>query len=245
MSQDKPFRFFPDAYRGRQFKPTIILLSSLLLTLVWWYFGRFRFYDAHLAVRLDRWFDARTMRAVYTYVNCFLLLGVVPAGIVKLVFREKLSDYGVQLGDWRRWLPAFLLLAPLFVAAAYAGSRMPKLVDYYPVDRGAGDCYAAFGLHAATYLLLYMAFEFHYRGYVQFGLRDSLGPINALLVQVTTWTLIHLDVAKPANETFGAIMCGFLWGIIAFRTRSILCGLLLHFLLGISLDLFITWEKLH
>ena len=47
-------------------------------------------------------------------------------------------------------------------------------------------------------------------------------------------TLLH--IGKPAVETYSAIAGGIVWGIVAYRTRSLLAGLLLHFLLGISLD---------
>lgn len=249
MSQTDLFSFYPAAYRGRQFKPTVILLTSLLMSVVWWHFGRFPFYDEHFASRFALWGDPEATRAVYTYVNCFLLLGVIPALIVKLVFREKLSDYGVQLGDWRRGLRALLMLAPLFVLAAYVGSGKspvseylgwrPPVADFYPINKSAGNSAGMFGFHACTYMLLYLGFEFHYRGFVQFGLRDSVGEINALLVQVTASVFINLG--KTPNETFGAILCGFLWGILAFRTRSILSGMLQHALLGLSLDFFICF----
>lgn len=39
------------------------------------------------------------MAAYYQFGSCFLLLGVAPALIVKFVFRERLADYGVQLGN--------------------------------------------------------------------------------------------------------------------------------------------------
>ena len=243
MSETESFSFFPAAYRGRQLKPTIILLTSLLLSLIWWYFGRFRFYDKHLAARFVLWDDVETTGALYTFVNCFILLGVIPALIVKRVFHENLADYGVQFGDWRRTVRSFLMFAPLFVLAAYIGSRKPDVVDFYPINKNAGDSPTMFGFHAVTYLLLYMGFEFHYRGFIQFGLKDSIGQINALLVQVTTSTMIHLDPSKPANETFGSIFCGFLWGTIAFRSQSLLSGMLQHFLLGLSLDYFICFNS--
>lgn len=234
----RPFSLFPGGFQGEQLKPTVILLSSLVLSLVWWHFGRFPFYDAHLAGRWDM-VDDRTMRAVYTFVNCFVLLGVIPAMIVKLVFGENLADYGVQWGIRWRTARSFLMFAPVFVVAGYLGAHSPNVTDVYPIDRGAGDSAGRFVLHVATYVFLYMGFEFHYRGFVQFGLRESLGEVNAVLVQVATSVLIHLG--KPAGETFGSLLCGILWGIIAFRTRSILSGMLQHFLLGVTLDFFVCF----
>jgi membrane protease YdiL (CAAX protease family) len=75
--------------------------------------------------------------------------------------------------------------------------------------------------------------------FLQFGLGSRLGPINAILIQVIASSLIH--IGKPPVETFAAIGGGVLWGVIAYRSQSLLSGLLQHFLLGIALDYFICF----
>jgi membrane protease YdiL (CAAX protease family) len=74
---------------------------------------------------------------------------------------------------------------------------------------------------------------------MQFGLRRSLGDANALLVQVLASCLLHLG--KPAVEVYGSIFAAVLWGLVAFRTRSVLSGLMQHFVLGVALDWFICY----
>jgi membrane protease YdiL (CAAX protease family) len=66
-----------------------------------------------------------------------------------------------------------------------------------------------------------------------------VGAANAVLIQVMASSLLHLG--RPASETFGAIGAGVLWGVLAFRTRSLLSGLLQHALVGIALDWFICY----
>ena len=73
---------------------------------------------------------------------------------------------------------------------------------------------------------------------MQFGLRDRLGDWNAILVQTLASSLLH--VGKPFGETVGAVLGGLVWGVVAFRSRSLLVPLLTHWLLGLSLDLFIV-----
>ncbi|HID77182.1 MAG TPA: hypothetical protein EYP56_14455 [Planctomycetaceae bacterium] len=238
MDQTEPFRPLPDAWQGKQRKPTIILISSALLCTTWRYFGRFPFYQQHLAPHLTMLGDPGAVGAVYTFFWSFLLLGLVPALIVKFVFREKLADYGVRLGNWRIALGWLALMAPVWLVAAHLGSTNPHVVQWYPINRSAGQSPAMFGFHALTYLIFYMGYEFHFRGYVQFGLRESVGEMNALLIQVVMTVLIHTGKPLP-NEAFGSMFAGMLWGVLNFRARSLLPGLLQHFLLGISLDLFI------
>ena len=228
------FRSLADATRGTQRKPTVILLGSTVLMIAWWYFGSPQFYLDHFGPA-DSGLSAAP--AVYSFVSCFVLLGVVPVLIVKFFFREPLANYGVQLGDRVRTLRSFLILAPLFILGGYTSSHSPAVAAYYPINRVACGSAGAFGAHAFWYLLYYLAWEFHFRGFLQFGLRDSLGAANAVLIQVMASSLLHFG--KPGVETFSAILGGIFWGCIAYRTRSLLSGLGQHYLLGISLDFFV------
>lgn len=241
MSLFERFRPVWAAFRADQLRPTVILIASPLLMLTWKYFGSPEYYS-HLQ-KLWPWLapcgDPAAGAAAYHFTLCFLLLGLVPALIVKLLFRQRLADYGVQLGDRARTARSFLLLAPLFVLVAYLSSGNPAIRGEYPINNSAGLSAGRFGFHACTYILFYLGWEFHFRGFLQFGLRDKLGDANALLIQVMASGLLH--IGKPGIETFAAIPAGVLWGILAFRTRSLLSGLLQHFLLGITLDWFICY----
>jgi membrane protease YdiL (CAAX protease family) len=228
-----------DTFRGEQLRPTLILLTSTLLILAWRYFGSPEFYLTHLSPYCVLWNDPQATAGVYYFATCFLLMGLVPVLIVKLLLRQSLADYGVQLGDRRRTFSSLLVLAPLLVLVAYLFRNSPEIVNEYPINRSAGTSAGMFGIHAVTYMLFYLGWEFHFRGFLQFGLRDKLGAPNALLVQVMASSLAH--IGKPCSETFAAIAGGVVWGLIAYRTRSLLSGLLQHFLLGISLDFFICY----
>jgi membrane protease YdiL (CAAX protease family) len=222
------------AFRGSQFKPTVILLISSPLLLVWKYYFTPDFFAGPFAAASD---DSRVYGAIYHFLGCFVLMGVVPMLVVKLLFRERLADYGVGLGLPIRTLRSFLFFAPIFVLAAYLGSGDQQLQAKFPINPQAGASAAMFAMHAITYLLYYVGWEFYFRGFMLHGLRDSIGDANAVLVQVLASSLLH--IGGPASETFGAILGGLLWGALAIRTRSILSGLGQHYLLGICLDAFL------
>lgn len=227
-------RAVAESMRGPQRKATVILLSSTVLMTAWWYFGSPQFYRDHVAGAGN---GALFAPAVYCFASCFVLLGLVPALIVTFGLGERLSDYGVQLGDRAQTLRTFLMLGPLLVLGGFLASRIPALAAYYPMNAAACDSALSFAGHALSYLLFYLGWEFHFRGFLQFGLRDSLGPTNALLVQVMASSLLHFG--RPGVETFSAILGAILWGCVAYRTRSLLSGLGQHYLLGISLDFFL------
>lgn len=246
MAEDEPFRYYPKAYQGKQFKATLILISSPLLCAAWWHFGRFDFYNAHLKSYFALAGDTDLTAAIYMFSCAFVLLGLVPAAIVKFVFREKLADYGVRLGNWRVAVYSFLVLAPVWLVLTYFSSRHlaaspnPEVARWYPINKSAGDSPVMFGFHAVTFLVFYLGYEFHFRGYLQFGLKETMGDVNAMLVAVMGTVLIHTGKPIP-GETFGAWLLGMIWGILVFRSKSLLTSLSQHFLLGLSLDFFLCY----
>lgn len=216
-----------ELFRGAQRKPTVILLSSTILLLTWRY-------ACHHSL-----FEDPVRGAMLSFAGFFVLAGLVPALIVKLVFRERLADYGVGLGNRGRTAGSLLIMVPVILIVAYGASRIPAIRSYYPVNPKAGESPAFFGVHALTYLLFYMGWEFHFRGFMQLGLKDSIGPANAVFVQVMASTLLH--IGTPGLEAYGAIVGGLWWGFLVFANRSILSGMLQHMLLGLALDCFIVW----
>lgn len=240
MDHPSPLQEVAGAFEGKQRKATVILLTSPFLCAVWWYFGRFPFYRRFLADHFVLWNDPAATGALYTFFCALVILGLFPALIVKLLWKERLRDYGVQLGNWRMALGWFAAMAPLWLVSTYVGSHQKPVLDWYPMNPLAGTSAPMFLLHACSYAVFYLGYEFHFRGYVQFGLRESIGPTNAILVQVLMTVLIHLGKPIP-SEAFGAMFCGLLWGALNFRAKSLLPGLLQHFLLGVSLDLWICF----
>jgi membrane protease YdiL (CAAX protease family) len=217
-------------------KPAVALATSTLCLLTWWYFGSPAFFERRLAAAAASW-PVPVTSAQYCFLSAVLWLAVIPAAIVKLGFRESLASYGVQMGD-RRWSSgAMIVLVPVFVLVGYLSSRDPAIRAAYPLDDQAGSSMAAFLTHAAAYLLFYVAWEFHFRGFLQFGLRESCGDSNAILIQCLASCLTHLG--KPAAESYAALLGGLLWGFLALRSRSLLSGIAQHWALGISLDAFL------
>jgi len=217
----------------------VILLISPPLLLAWKYFCSPDIYADYFEMRGTQFADARVIGAVIYFVSCLLLMGAAPVFIIKRVFGERLRDYGVGLGIRKRTLRSFLCFAPVFVLAGYIGSKDASLVAKLPINPDAGESALLFVLHAATMLLFYVGWEFYFRGFMLFGLRDSLGEANAVLIQVLASALLH--IGDPTSEAFGAVVAGLLWGMLAFRTQSILSGMGQHFLLGIAVDWFICY----
>ncbi len=230
--------FWEGLFSRERMKPTLILLVTPVLLVTFKYYGSKQWYfDA-----LRNWFvladNPELTAALYVFFASFMLFGVVPLLIIRLIFKEPVSSYGLQVGDSIFGWKAVALLGPLFVLSAYPSSFMPDFLAEYPLYPGAGATTGTFVFHAFSYLFFYIGWEIYFRGFMQFGLRSSFGDWNTILIQVMASCLVH--IGKPAAETYSSILGGLVWGILAFRSRSIVYGLVIHWLLGVALDLFIV-----
>ena len=219
-------------------KATIVLVGAAVLGILFFYFGSKPFYFRHLASSFVLgWKQGADRRTLH------LRFGVRPSRPDSRLdrevrFREPLSAYGVRLGDLSFGWKAFAVVAP--VDGAPEPRRHRGCRSSSPSTRSTGPRRRAARLagHALAYLAFYAGWEFGFRGFVQFGLREEMGDWNAILVQTALSAALH--VGKPFGETLGAVLGGLAWGVIAFRSRSLLVPLLTHWVLGLSLDLFIV-----
>jgi membrane protease YdiL (CAAX protease family) len=220
-------------------KSTVILLSVPMILITFNYFGTKTFYLNHLASTFVLFQDSELTSVLYTFLASFILLGWIPALVIKFVFREPLSVYGVRFGDIRWGIKAFLLLAPVIIVLAYLSSRTQPFRFEYPLYKGASSSLCMSAVYAFAYLVFYLGWEFFFRGYMQSGLEGAFGGWNAILVQTLASCLLH--TGKPLGEIYASILGGIGLGIIAWRGRSLLFVVLLHWLLGASLDIFISY----
>ena len=228
-------------FTGENRKPSVILLLTPFVLTTWKYFGTRTFYISDLSSTIVLFNNPDLTAELYTFFTALVLFGLLPFFIIKFLFKERLFSYGLQLGDWRFGGKAFLILAPIFILASYTSINKPDFLAEYPMYKGVGSSAGMFLSHAAAYLIFYISWETYFRGFLQFGLRQSMGDWQAILVQVIASCLVH--IGKPTGEIYGSIIGGLVWGLIAFRTRSILFIILLHWLLGVSLDFFICYAR--
>jgi membrane protease YdiL (CAAX protease family) len=226
-------------FSGENKKPTIILLLAPVLITTWKYYGTKAYYLSHLASSFVWMGNPDWTGAVYSFLTGLILFGLLPTLVITLIFKEKLSSYGVQIGDWKFGLLAAAVMAPVMIALTYPSAKDPQFLAEYPLFGGAGKSAGAFFQHAFLYLAYYVGYEMFMRGFIQFGLREKFGDWNAILMQTVISCLFH--IGKPDGEIYSSILGGLLWGIVVFRSRSLFYVLLVHWLLGISLDYFICF----
>jgi len=220
-------------------KIKILLLSVPVIILVYIYHGMheaFARYFSHLSNLY--YFDIYGY--VYQFLATLILFFLFPLVIIKLVFREKLKDYGFSLGDKRYGLRFIIITIPLIVTPIMIlGAYMSQVRAEYPLSKLVQDKASVLLLYEFSYVLLYyVGWEFFFRGYMLFGLREKFGDTYAILLQVIPSSILHFN--KPEPEFLGSIILGLVLGYLALRTRSILYPLIIHSYIGVSTDLLVT-----
>ena len=145
---------------------------------------------------------------------------LVPLAAGFLLFRDKPGNYGIRIGHWKSALILTTVCLAAMLAILYGASKIPQFSSYYHTQ--VID-WPDLLLDAALYMF---AWEFFFRGYMLFGLEKSIGK-SAILVQAIPFVLLHLH--KPLFETLACIPMGFVFGYIAYRTRSFLPCFIIHF----------------
>jgi len=170
----------------------------------------------------------------------FILMFVLPALYVKLVMKKPLSDFGLGLGDVK-WGSKWLITIPLLVVPLiYISSKMPDVRTEYPLAKILLTDQSHLFVYELVYIIFYyIAWEFFFRGFLLFGLKEKFGGFNAVLIQTISSCLVHID--KPEGEIIGSILIGILFGLIALRSRSIWYVFALHISIGVLTDLFIIY----
>jgi membrane protease YdiL (CAAX protease family) len=228
-------------------RPAIDTAAALALLLLWLSLGQRGFFASHLAggvvphagpAEVEWW------GCIYQFGAATVVFLLVPALLLKLVARERLSEIGLGLGDARFGFGVVVPLGLLLVAlpgGLLAGTQ-PDFVAEYPMADLARAGLRNFLLYELAYgLLYYVPYETLFRGFLQLGLARRIGDASAILVQTAVTTLLH--IGKPPGEIWSALLAGFLFGLVVARTRSVWPLVVVHWALGACTDFSCAWAR--
>jgi membrane protease YdiL (CAAX protease family) len=176
---------------------------------------------------------APLFRHISWSLGCVFFYFVLPALIVRFVFRERIRDYGLSLKGLARHLPVYLLLFMPVLVAVIIVSYTPAFQKTYPFyhhPRGMAD----FWTWEFFYGLQFFALEFFFRGFILHGTKRRMGIMSVFLM-VIPYCMIHFQ--KPFAEALGAIIAGTVLGILSLRTGNIWGGVFIHCAVAVAMDL--------
>jgi len=213
-------------------RSAIYLFVALIVQVLFWYF-------AVPAPRLA----IEEPSVSYARNECVLAVGlllIIPF-IAIAICRDRFDRFPLGFGDYRYGLISVLAVSPVFAFSIIVSPIDESMQAFYPIPGDeVGQSVGRYMGWAIWYLLFYIAFEFFYRGFLLFG-TDDLDWLTCFMIHITCCTLIH--VGKPFIETLASIPATIIFAWITYKTRSIWYGVAIHFVVGITNDLNILWQK--
>jgi membrane protease YdiL (CAAX protease family) len=227
-------------YEKSDLKTYILLLSAPLLLSLYRYHGYAEYFGSYFSnLTSNPLFDLYAH--FWQFFIFALLMLVIPLIVIKFVFKEPLKNYALVFGDVKNGLIIALSVIVVFIIPiSYFGAQMADVRLEYPLAKTLLEHHELIFLYEAIYVIFYyIAWEFFFRGFLLFGLKDRFGAFSAILIQTISSCLVH--IGKPEGEIMGSIAFGIILGVIALRTKSIWYVFLIHAAMGVLTDLFILY----
>jgi membrane protease YdiL (CAAX protease family) len=178
---------------------------------------------------------------LYWAVGQFAIYVVGPAIVIKLLFRQRLAEYGAKLRGMFTCAWAYLLMAAVMLPGVLYASTSESFLETYPfyrVDEGE-PLWPRFVIWELSYAVQFVSLEFFFRGFLLHGTRRRLGAYS-IFVMMVPYCMIHFG--KPPLETLGAIVAGIVLGFMSLKTRSIWLGAALHIYVAWTMDTMALWR---
>ncbi|MGH2574300.1 MAG: CPBP family glutamic-type intramembrane protease, partial [Ignavibacteria bacterium] len=226
----REYRSLKQAIKSLGFKESFIFISVAVITFFSIYYASPNFFRK-IFVTVDNKFYS----TLYWFTADGFLMLIVPLIFIFFILKQRPSDYGFKIGDYKFGLlsSGIFILAMLPVIWIVSGSE--SFARTYPQGgiriKENIDILLYYEFFVGFYLI---AWEFFWRGYFLFGLKEKFG-YYAVFIQMIPFVILHKG--KPEIETFASIFAGLILGIQALRANSFIYCFVVHWAVMISVDL--------
>jgi membrane protease YdiL (CAAX protease family) len=216
--------------------PVIVLLVTLTLLCIHFFWGSERFYRRriHPLLPVRDALRAQALGVYYKRLAAFFLYGICTFLVIRYLFHDSPGDYGLSRGHGKLPLPYIGPVVVLTIITMLFFSRREKIYLRYPEVEGARVSSLYFAGNALSYTVYLFCYEWLFRGFLLFGLKDSLGNRPAALISMAFVTLSHLGTALPV--IIGSTFSGILFPYIVLLSGSIWPVFALHSFIGVGMD---------
>jgi membrane protease YdiL (CAAX protease family) len=233
----KEFKELLKIVREMDKKVVVIFLSIAILQTFSWYFTSRRFFRINIFPSIENHPDVYLIEYLFWFVGDFFTYFVFAILIIKFILREKLGNYGLAFGDSKAGLKYSSIFLIVMFPLVWIASSMPDFTSKYPHLLSTRTNWEKFFIYESGMLLYMFGWEFIWRGFLLFGLKEKFG-FYAVFIQMIPFVILHNG--KPALETFGAILGGLALGVLAYRTNSFYYCVITHMGVMFSIDLICT-----
>ena len=218
-------------------KVIIIFLTIAVLQTISWYYTSRNFFRHNIFPVYQNDPNVYLYEYLYWFIGDFFTLFILTTLVIKFILREKLSDFGIQLGEIKAGLKFSSLFLGVMIILIWFFSATSSFSEKYPHLLSTRNDWNSFAVYEIGMLIYMISWEFIWRGFMLFGLKEKFGYYS-VLIQMIPFVILHNG--KPVAETFGAIGGGIALGILAFRTNSIFYCVITHAGVMFTIDLIST-----
>ena len=159
------------------------------------------------------------------WASALLYFGILPILTIIILLRRNPLEFGFRLGNWRVWGFHVIIFILVGFPILYIASLFTDLEGYYTVQQFD---LLKYSLETLVYMF---AWEFLFRGFLIFGLKEKLGELS-ILVQMIPFAILHFG--KPEVETISTILVGIYLGYVVYRGNSYWPALIIHLFINIT-----------
>ena len=187
----------------------------------------------------------------WTYKVTVNLVGVLtilfPLYFVYIAYdKQENHYYGLypKRFDVRPYFQMLLIMFPLIVAASF----LPSFLSQYPIYKTSSAHellhipeWLTVAMYEFAYGFDFITVEFLFRGFFVIGMMQILGR-HAVIAMAVTYCFLH--TGKPLGEAISSIFGGYLLGVVAYETKSIWGGVIVHVGIAWMMELIGFWQKM-
>jgi hypothetical protein len=144
--------------------------------------------------------------------------------------RKEKHVYGLNARhfDVKPYFTMLLIMVPILIAASFSDSFLRQYPMYKTsrahVFLGVPEWMTA-GVYEIAYGLDFITVEYLFRGFLVIGMMRVLGR-GSVITMAVVYCVLHFG--KPAGEAISSIFGGFVLGVVAYETRSVWGGVIVH-----------------
>ena len=194
-------------------------------------------------------FDYLEMRSVSLFLWCTkgLVFQLPVLILLRLWIDRKVKGlYGICRGNHlvKSYMWLYLIVLPILIVTAFT----PDFLSYYPICKpwnfSADTALASEGLFGLpvginllmleiAYISTFFMVELVYRGAFVIGMGTAIAR-SAVLPMVAVYVALHFG--KPVLETISAIFGGFALGALAYQSKHIWGGVIIHMGIAFAIE---------
>lgn len=186
--------------------------------------------------------NAQLYRLIYWSGVVIIFYLLPPFILIKLVFKQNFSDYGLKLKgafkDYKLYLLMLCFMIPLVLYFSHTQSFQDRY-PFYNVSKNE-SFFPNLIVWELVYFIQFFALEFFFRGFMLHGTKQTFG-FYSVFVMTIPYCMIHFG--KPFPETIAAIVAGIVLGVLSLKSRSIWLGVASHYSVAITMDICSMYQK--